>query len=215
MFASSCSRSDLVRAPTERAVAQQRAAIDSLRLFPRRLFCRQLDGMLRTLPSGHGTFRMASVGLRLSPLSNLYPLSQLERASGFMATSLSTEARGPQPCQHCLSKRRVRCLGRETAGMWYETCWRQWKGPAFDARLRHASRAPHLVSLASLRCHAEQLSCACYSLLGNDHSREAVGHQAHGSRLSPGERAGRDQDYRAWWTERKETSDAAASDHDP
>ena len=48
--------------------------------------------LLLTLPSGTCTLRMASLGLRLAPLSNLYPLSQLERASGFMATSLAAEA---------------------------------------------------------------------------------------------------------------------------
>src|SRR6266567_2967372 len=113
--------------------------------------------MLLTLPSGHGTFRMARLCLRLSPLSNLYPLSQLERASGCMATSLAAEARGPLSCPRCLCTRCVRCLGRSTESMWYKTCWRQWKGPAFDARLRHARRASRLVSLASLRFHAEGL----------------------------------------------------------
>src|SRR5919108_2652971 len=121
--------------------------------------------MLFTLLSVPCPLRMASLGLRLSPLSNLYPLSQLERASGFLATSLSAEARSPLPCQHCLSKWRVRCLGRETGGRWYETCWRQWKEPACAARRRHASIASRLVSLASLRCHAEERSCACCSVL--------------------------------------------------
>src|SRR4029434_9552054 len=99
------------------------------------------------------TFRMASLGLRLSPLSSLYPLSQFERTSGFMAQSLSAEVRGPPLCQRCLCKRRVCCLGRSTEGRWYETCWRQWKGPVFEARLKHASVASRLVCLAGLRFH--------------------------------------------------------------
>jgi hypothetical protein len=81
--------------------------------------------------------------LRLSPLSNLYPLSQLERASGVMAMSLSAGACCPLPCQHCLCKRHMRCLGRETEGLWYKTCWRQWKEKA----------------------------CACCSVLGNAQPR--------------------------------------------
>ena len=36
--------SDLVHLPTERAESQRSSAMDSLRLFPRRLFCRQLAG---------------------------------------------------------------------------------------------------------------------------------------------------------------------------
>src|SRR4030095_6496151 len=58
-----------------------------------------------------------------------------------MAQSLSAEARGPLPCQCCLGKRRARCLGRSTEALWYENCWRQWKEPAFDARLRHMRAA--------------------------------------------------------------------------
>jgi hypothetical protein len=104
--------------------------------------------MLLPLPSVHYPCHMASRGLLLS---------QLERASGCMATSLSAEARGSLPCHHCLCTRRVRCLGRSTEGMWYKTCWRQWKGSAFDARLRHVSIASRLVSLAGLRFHAEGL----------------------------------------------------------
>jgi hypothetical protein len=141
--------------PTERAASQRHSAPDSLRLFPRRLLLPPTGRMLLTLPSVPGTLRMANLGLRLSPLSHLYPLSQLERAAGFLATSLAAEARGPLPCQHCLSKRRVRCLGRGTGGRWYETCWRQGKEPACAARRRHTSIASHLVSL---RWHAERSS---------------------------------------------------------
>src|SRR4030095_4822634 len=122
---------------------------------------------------------MASLGLRLSQLSSLYPLSQLERAFGVMTQSLSAEACGPLPCQRCLCMRHVRCLGRETEGLWYETCWRQWNGPAYDARRRHARSASCLVPLASLCCHAAGLSWACCSVLGNDRNREAMGHEAH------------------------------------
>ncbi len=126
--------------------------------------------MLLTLPSGHDTFRMARLCLRLSPLSNLYPLSQLERASGCMVTSLAA------------------------------------------AQAREKSLTSREPREPSLPCRG---ACACCDVLGNDLSREAGGYHAHGSLRSPVERAGRDQEHRAGLTERKETSDATASDHDP
>ena len=39
-----------------------------------------------------------------------------------MTQSLSAEARGPLPCQCGLCTRYVRCSGRETEDLWYETC---------------------------------------------------------------------------------------------
>ena len=81
--------------------------------------------------------------------------------------------------------------------------------------MAQARLAPWLVRLARLRCHAAGLSRACCSVLGNDRSREAGGYHAHSPLRSPGERAGRDQEHRAWLTERKETQDATQSDHDP
>ena len=172
--------------------------------------------MLLTLLAVPCTLRKASRTLRLSQLSNLYPLSQLERASGVMAMSLSAAACCPLPCQHCLCKRHVRCLGRETEGLWYETCWRQWKEKACVCCTAQAhKRASCLVCSASLHGHVEGLSCVCCPVLGNARRGETVGHQPHGPLLSPRERAGRDQDHGAWLTARKETHDATASDHDP
>jgi hypothetical protein len=211
---SSFSCSDLVRAPTERAESQRGSALDSLRLFPRRLFCRQLDGCgsLSHLYSALCAWQASASG---SLSSHVCTLSLSLR--GFPASwRRLSQLRHVALCRASVAW--VRGVGlpwESPEGLWYETCRRLWKGPAFDARLRHASRASRLVRLAGLRFHAEGRSCACCSVLGNALSREAGGHHTHGPLRSPVERAGRDQYHREWVTEGKETSDATASNHDP
>jgi hypothetical protein len=105
------------------ARSQRSSAMDSLRLFPRRLCCRQRAGccVLSHLYLARFAWQTSASG---SLRSQICALSQLERASGVMAASLAAEARGPLSCQRCLCTRCVRCRGRETEGMWYETCWR-------------------------------------------------------------------------------------------
>ena len=64
-----------------------------------------------SLPSAALGVHMAKAHSLYTPENSQPALSQLERTSGCVATSLSAETHGPLPCQRCLCKGRVRCLG--------------------------------------------------------------------------------------------------------
>jgi hypothetical protein len=214
LLVSSFSYSDSVRSPTEHAVSQRSSAMDSLRLFPRRLCCRHLDGCCslshlylalfawQASASGSLSSQICTLPLTLRGLPAAWrSLSQLRhvafcRASVACARGVCTAVGGRQ-----------RACGMKLAG-----------GSGKGLPLMHGSgtrAAPH-VSCAS------QAFASCRGALLHV-LRRARQRPQQGGRMasyarplrSPGERVGRDPYYREWLTERKETSDATARDHDP
>jgi hypothetical protein len=149
--------------PTERAESQRSSAMDSLRLFPRRLCCRQRAGCcsLSHLDIALVAWRASASG---SLSSQICTLSQLERASGFMATSLAAEARGASVA--CARGVCAALGGRQRAcGM------KLARGSGKGLRLMHGSGTREQPRWPSLPCRG--LSCACCYVLGNDLSGRA------------------------------------------
>ena len=144
-YVSSCNYANLVHAPTERAESQPNAAPDSLRLFPRRLFCHSLGGCcsLSHLYLALCARQAATSGSLSSQICTLSLSLRGHPASWRRISQLGHVAR----CRASITCARGMCAalgGRQRACGMKLAGDSGRKRPACAARRRHAKRASRL-----------------------------------------------------------------------